>query len=93
MTSLGGRHVFRKLFLLIYYEVKRRDPTLASLYALLKEPDDWVRITVARQLLSKKNDAALNVLDTISQQHSEWSGLRKIWPRNGGRESLRREDE
>jgi hypothetical protein len=29
---------------------------------------------VARQLLSKKNDTALNVLDAIAQQHSEWSG-------------------
>jgi hypothetical protein len=36
-----------------------------------------VRITVARQLLSKKNNTALNVLDTIAQQHSEWSGHAK----------------
>ena len=71
--AAGQKESFRKLSL-IYYEVKRRDPTLASLYALLKEPDDFVRITVARQLLSKKNDTALNVLDTIAQKHSEWSG-------------------
>jgi hypothetical protein len=71
--AAGQKESFRKLSL-IYYEVKRRDPTLASLHALLKEPDDFVRITVARQLLSKKNDTALNVLDTIAQKHSEWSG-------------------
>ena len=70
--AAGQKESFRKLSL-IYYEVKRRDPTLASLHALLKEPDDFVRITVARQLLSKKNDTALNVLDTMAQQHSEWS--------------------
>jgi len=58
-----------------FFEAKRRDPALASLYALLKEPDDFVRITVARQLLSKKNDAAINVLDAITQQHSEFSGF------------------
>ncbi len=34
-----------------------------------------MRITAARQLLSKKNDTALNVLDMIAQQHSEWSGF------------------
>jgi hypothetical protein len=60
---------------LIYYEVKRRDPTLAPLYALLKEPDDFVRITAARQLLSRKNDTALSVLDAIARQHSEFSGF------------------
>jgi hypothetical protein len=60
---------------LIYSEVKRRDPSLVSLYALLKEPDDWVRIAVARQLLSKKNNAALDVLDAIARQHSEFSGF------------------
>jgi hypothetical protein len=71
--AAGQKEAFRKLSL-IYYEVNRRDPTCASLYALLKEPDDFVRITVARQLLSKKNDTALNVLDAIARQHSEWSG-------------------
>jgi hypothetical protein len=40
-----------------------------------KEPDDWVRITVARQLLIRKNDAALDVLDAIARQHSEFSGF------------------
>ena len=71
--AAGQKGSFRKLSL-IYYEVKRRDSTLASLHALLKEPDDFVRITVARQLLSKKNDTVLNVLDMIAQKHSEWSG-------------------
>ncbi len=72
--NLAGQEKLNRKMALIYYEVKRRDPMLASLYALLKEPDDWVRITVARQLLSKKNDTALNVLDMIAQKHSEWSG-------------------
>ena len=55
--AAGQEEANRKLALL-FFEAKRRDPTLASLYALLKEPDDWVRITVARQLLSKKNDSS-----------------------------------
>jgi hypothetical protein len=70
----AGQDEANRKMALIYYEVKRRDPSLASLYALLNEPDDWARITVARQLLSKKNDTALNVLDAIADQHSEWSG-------------------
>jgi hypothetical protein len=36
---------------------------------------DWVRITVARQLLSEKNDTAINVLDMIAHQHSECAGF------------------
>ena len=89
--AAGQKELFRKLSL-IYSEMKRRDPMLASLYALLREPDDFVRITVARQLLSKKNDTALNVLDTIAQQHSEWSGqaqqMATRW-RNGELEAWR----
>jgi hypothetical protein len=73
--NLAGQEESKRKMALIYYEVKRRDPSLAPLYSLLKEPDDWVRITVARQLLSRKNDAALNVLDTIAHQHSECSGF------------------
>jgi len=73
--NLAWQEEAKRKMALIYYEVKRRDPSLRLLYALLKEPDDWVRITVARQLLSKKNDAAINVLDTIAQQHSECSGF------------------
>ena len=72
-NAAGQEEANRKLALL-FFEAKRRDPTLGSLYALLKEPDDFVRITAARQLLSKKNNTALNVLDAIAQQHSEWSG-------------------
>ena len=73
--NAAGQEEANRKMALIYYEVKRRDPTLASLHALLKEPDDFVRITAARQLLSKKNYMALNVLDTIAQQHSECSGF------------------
>jgi hypothetical protein len=74
--NAAGQEEANRKMALIYYEVKRRDPLLAPLYALLKEPDDFVRITVARQLLSRKNDAALDVLDAIARQHSEVLGLR-----------------
>ena len=73
--NAAGQEEANRKMALIYYEVKRRDPLLAPLYALLKEPDDFVRITVARQLLSRKNDAALDVLDAIARQHSEFSGF------------------
>jgi hypothetical protein len=58
----------------IFYEMKKRDPTLKGLYSLLKEPDDWIKITVARQLLGRPDGLALQTLETISQQNSEWSG-------------------
>ena len=48
--NLAGQEESKRKMALIYYEVKRREPTLASLFALLKEPDDWVpQISSARR--------------------------------------------
>ena len=52
-NAAGQEEAHRKLALL-FFEAKRRDPTLGSLYALLKEPDDFVRITAAQAIVEQE---------------------------------------
>jgi hypothetical protein len=47
--NFAGQEEANRKLALLFYEAKHRDPTLRPLHALLKEPDDFVRITVARQ--------------------------------------------
>ncbi len=71
--DLAGYSASLQTISFIFYEMKKRDPKHTSLYWLLKEPDDWVKIMAARQLLGRKDGEALQTLEAIGAKNSEWS--------------------